>query len=51
MGFLTWATNFVCMFYNNIGGLTALYAIGDTIGKHIFNLFEYLGKAVNILGK
>jgi hypothetical protein len=47
MGFVTWATNFVFMFWNGIGGWAAL----DVIGKHVFNLFDDLGKALNMLGK
>ncbi len=47
MGFVTWATNFVFMFWNGIGGWAAL----DVIGKHIFNLFEYLGNIVASIGK
>ena len=47
MGFVSWITNFVCMFWNGIGGFAAL----NVIGKHIFNLFEYPCKAINMLGK
>jgi hypothetical protein len=35
------------MFWNGIGG----FAVFDAIGKHILNLFEYLGNAVSSLGK
>lgn len=47
MGFFQWASDLICLFWNGIGGISAL----DVIGKHIFDLMTHIGQAISAIGK
>jgi hypothetical protein len=47
MGFISWAIDIICIFWNGIGGFAAI----DTIGRHIFNILDDIGKAISAIGK